>query len=546
MSSSPSTSLLRSTPPNQQALHPHTNRPGSSVGRTSSFLSQSGRSFTHAQLANMSPPVGSSPPVHSPNSPSSLSFTKQPIPRSLSGRPAYTTPSNSSPFIPGSLERDTQTPGTAGQSQVAKRYSLSLSQRPVRLGGSHSSGEGTSLPENPGSVGPTLLRRSSTRTSQESGLRYSTPAPGPDDEDIQAFLKTLDALPQPPSLAAQAIHASRSHLPSTSSSLSNPSVPPSPSPLHGSIGSPGQGTGAAAVPTGRAPMTRTQVDDALRRMAGSFNLNTSKLVESTVAADVGSSRQPSPSSASGSGSHVPSVGLLTASRPESAPRKVPPLDPETPRPGLRQQSSIKTGSPLASSPAQLPLPESPTPESKTKSPALGHPTARSLPGTGGGSLLEDVASPLPFAMPIGTAHLSPQTTGTSTATNESRASASRRGPVLLRGGFEGRATKASTSSSPSHSPIRDFARLGLNAGNRLGGATSARSDSTNLGYGFVRKSAAQHTAPSSFGGRVDGADDEEEERGRRNARRSEDDIGSKLDDEVPPRRKAGGALSGDW
>ena len=334
---SPSTSQLRQTPPV---------RPGSSIGRTSSFLSQSGRSFTHAQLANMSP----SPPVSSPISPSSLSFTKQPIPRPIGGTSPGTSP------------------------QMVKRLA---------------------------SQNSTLLRRTSTRTSQESGLRHSVA--GPDDDDIQSFLKTLDALPQPPIVAAQAVHASRSHLPSTSSSLSNPSIPPSPSPMHASVET-------------RAPMTRQQVDDALKRMAGSFNVS------------------PPP----------PSVGLLSASRPVTARR------PSTP---AQSEDRVEV----------LPGPRSlPTSEPPIKSPAIA-------------------------------ALLSPQTTGSSST------GSSRRRPVLLRGGFEPH-HRASTSSSPSHSPIRDFARLGLGTGN-----------------GQRRKAPGQRTAPSSFGA----AQELDEDRGRRRGPMSE-------------------------
>ncbi|ORX41078.1 autophagy-related protein 13-domain-containing protein [Kockovaella imperatae] len=331
---SPSTSQLRQTPPI---------RPGSSVGRNSSFLSQSGRSFTHAQLANMSP----SPPIPSPISPSSLSFTKQPIPRPVGATSPGTSP------------------------QVVKRLT---------------------------SQNSTLLRRTSTRTSQESGLRHSVA--GPDDDEIQSFLQSLDAIPQPSMIASQAVHASRSHLPSASSSVSVPSAPSSPAM---------QASGET-----RAPMTRQQVDDALKQMMGSFNVSPPR----------------------------PSLGLLSASRPIS---------------------SIRRPVTAAQSPPERPSDATPGP--------------RSLPG-----------SERPAKSPAITALLSPQTTGSS-------AGGSRRGPVLLRGGFEPH-FKTSTSSSPSHSPIRDFARLGL------GTTTGSRS----------RKTPGQRTAPSSFGGPVG---DNDEERGRR-------------------------------
>jgi len=571
MSSSPSTSLLRSTPPPNQLVgpSPQINRP-SSIGRTSSFLSQSGRSFTHAQIANMyadaSPPVtgamsseqilgGSSSPIYTPISPSSLSFTKQPILRSLSGRPPFAGPSNSSPFIPGSLERDTTTlysPSNAPP-QIIKRYSSSLSQRHGRSAGnaggmqavttgSQSSGEGTSLPSSVNAPGQTISRRVSTRMSQESGLRHSLegraqlPIPCPDDEDIQAFLKTLDALPQPPSLAAPAVQVSRSLLPSTSSSLSVPSIPQSPSPMHALGESPGG-------PSARIPMTRAQVDDTLKRMAGSFNLNTGKLVESAPVSRDPSQRVPS-STASSSGPL--SVGLLTASRPNSAPRRVSAAESDpSARPGFRRQTS--GGSPLATRPvsAQTRSQLAVSPLNPPRSDIIKPVVVRSLPGNPA-PLTED--SPLPLQS-AGLTALSPQTTGgTSIATNESTSTrTSRRGPVLLRGGFG----EQRPSLSPSHSPVRDLNRQRGTVDRRAEddsgiwhrpGATRATRAGAPIfaGYGAGRKLAGQSTAPSSLGG--DGESDQDgqsEERGRGREGRVTSEGGR----ESKARK---GSLGGDW
>lgn len=421
-STSPATSVLRSTPPAGQTTSIRPGLPHSgSIGRTSSFLSQSGRSFTHAQLANMYPSSGSPPitgamsghQLHqglSPTSPSSLSFSKQPVPRTVSGRSTYQTPPGSSPFIPGSLERDYTGPSPTGQTpHLIKRYSSSLSQRPARSPAPGSQGSPGEVPSLPGSVGGTmggLLRRTSTRVSTESGLRNSLDSGSrpaitvPDDDDIQAFLKTLDALPQPPSLAAQAAHSSRAYLPSTSSSLSVPSVPPSPSgaALQGSGGSPGQ---SGPIPN-RTPMTRAQVDDALRRMTGSFTQNT-RTFEASVSASASASASLSPSvsasqnelrgpqivsrdtstAASGStnvsgqpspspvspASATPAVGLLTASRPGSvmgighglSSRRAAPVSiPRRPSAGqagphsggtsLGRSASVKNSSPLSGAP----------------------------------------------------------------------------------------------------------------------------------------------------------------------------------------------------
>ncbi|WWC92193.1 uncharacterized protein L201_007147 [Kwoniella dendrophila CBS 6074] len=542
-SASPSTSLLRSTPPQAYVGSPvpttssarpviGNSRP-SSVGRTSSFLSQSGRSFTHAQLANMyagsaSPPVTgamsgvgvqipatSPPPGQSTISPSSLSFTKQPVPRSISGRPYYMTPSASSPFIPESLERESSLSSNTGPPGIIKRYSSSLSQRsgravsgpaggvsPHNTGGSQgsSAGEG-SLPSSSVAIGQSLLRRTSTR---ESGLRHSLEGPSisassrlpaPDEDDIQAFLKTLDALPQPPSLAAHAIQSSsRSHQPSTSSSLSAPSIPLTPSPLLTShSGSPSSGGGAAY--GGRVPMTRQQVDEELKRMAGSFSLNTppSFAPNSSSAIESGIS---SPARGSGSNSTNPSsIGLLSASRPSSASRRAIPIglsqNEQERRPSYRRQTSGEK-SPLGPgsssglnvlSPyySRSPATASPMTALKSADNLNQHPTsqltsgncaARSLPGRGRDVTVLDEehisSNPLRSAgMPSsssggvgGIGNLSPQTTGGTSNTNTNIDSVrSRRGPVLLRGGFGEPASnnsyRPSSYSSPSHSPVRD-------------------------------------------------------------------------------------------
>lgn len=547
MSSSPSTSLLRSTPPAGHGTPPLVHRPGSSVGRTSSFLSQSGRSFTHAQLANMSPPIDTG---LSPISPSSLSFTKQPVARSLSTRGPFIPPS-SSPIIPGSFERDSSPlqptssqPGSSGTGpQTIKRYSSSLSQRQSRLAGSGGSADApiqlASSP-GPGQSSQSLLRRTSTRTSQESGLRHSS-APAVQDADLNSFLSAIDHMPQPPTLAAHAVHASRSHLPSTSSSLSNPSASASPSPLQVSGHSPRSQAGQAV---SRVPLTKAAVDDQLKRMMGSFTLSASGIADSVGGLDVGPSRQRTPSVGSGTTSVNQSIGLLTASRPAAATRRVHSQGESPPQAFMRRQSSIGVGSPLAGSPSRVPLPESPNVDKRKITPT-GLSAARSLPGIGSSALAENIPLPTRTSNPP-TGALSPQTTGTSTATNESRAS-NRRGPVLLRGGFESRPPKSSVSSSPSHSPIRDFARLSIS--NRPPPSLASRGESMSLGYGYGRKTAGQRTAPSSFG--VPDLDGTSEEAGgspgsrgrRQSGRRSEGGMSPREDEEGEGNLKR---LGGDW
>ncbi|WVF67999.1 hypothetical protein IAT40_002761 [Kwoniella sp. CBS 6097] len=620
-SASPSASLLRSTPPQQyQSGAPiptastsvsarpviGSSRP-SSIGRTSSFLSQSGRSYTHAQIANMyagsaSPPVtgamsgigvqipASSPlPGQSPVSPSSLSFTKQPVPRSISGRPLYMTPSSSSPFIPGSLDKEPSSVSSAtGQPGIIKRYSSSLSQRSGRAitgtstgvaGSAIAGSQGSSVDGSP-SVGQSLLRRTSTR---ESGLRHSLEGPttgtgsgsssrlpAPDEDDIQAFLKTLDALPQPPSLAAQAAQTSRSHLPSTSSSLSNPSAgyQPSPSAASGS-GSPG------AAYHGRAPLTRQQVDDELRRLAGSFSLS------SQVFSGVESPPKSSRASASTSVSTGPSsIGLLSASRPSSAARRVSTSEAEQataqkPRPLYRRQTSggrsplgpggmasppglvagVSIGTDVAAGASPMKALRSADelgrhPGSRFNSSAAGTETsagratgsgagvaagagvgaARSLPGTGTTHPPLNEEEPLPLrsagagptqpGLPhsISAGVLSPQTTGGTTATNTDSVR-SRRGPVLLRGGFgdpSAAISRSSAASSPSHSPVRD---LGLGRGVGLGINRGAGGD--GQGQGQVQAGSSVPCRGSSISERLrSGTAGEDDENGNGNGNNS--------------------------
>lgn len=535
-SASPSTSYLRSSPSGAPIQAPGSStatRPSiahsGSVGRTSSFLSQSGRSFTHAQLANMQPssasppvtgamsrehlPLGASPDAaYGPVSPSSLSFSKQPLSRTSSGRPPLNPATGSSPFIPGSYERESGMPSPSAQQppHVIKRYS----SRGMRVGSQGSSGEAGSLP---GSSGNNLLRRTSTR---ESGLRHSLDAPRsaagtpdvvPDGDDIQDFLKTLEALPQPPSLASQ-----RARLPSTSSSVSNTSIPQLPSPLHTSTTSTSQ---QPLHTSGRAPTTRAQVDDHIRRMTGSFTANTRTLEQSSVMApssDVSrsqsqlllgsegpSSRQDiTPSNRSSSGG-TPSVGLLSASRPSPVPRRISPSmigsGPSVmPRPigvprqlssgsgpsSLGRSASVKKHSPLSGEPLSSPPPsadfmseahaepdQAAVETALPPSPPRPKGAARSLPA--GPAPLTD-NSPIPSRSQHPTGFLSPQPTGSATTRAESAGpgSAQRRGPVLLRGGFDSRSSSSSASASairagqqqrqsvsPSHSPIRDISRM---------------------------------------------------------------------------------------
>lgn len=190
LSSSPSASIMRSTPPpgTTNASRPITGASSkpSSLGRTSSYLSQSGRSFTQVQVAReSSSDAGASllPPT-SPLSPSSSSFTRQP---SFAYRQAS---SSTSPFIASSLERHDHigtppSPSSTAAPQMIKRYSSSFGHRQGRLAGSAgsgnsalpglkmgssagSSGEGANLPGS--GSGAVVTRRLSGRISTEGNL----------------------------------------------------------------------------------------------------------------------------------------------------------------------------------------------------------------------------------------------------------------------------------------------------------------------------------------------------------------------------------------
>ena len=448
-------------------------------------------------------PLGNSPQP-SLTSPTSLSFSKQPLPRTGSARQSSYT--GSSPFIPSSLERDTSMPppSSIGHQSIPKRYSSSLSTSQGQRARVSSYGSSGGEPGSAGGVhgqSQNLLRRSSTRMSTESGLRHSLENPDaqqltvPDNEDIQSFLKTLETLPQPPSLAVQ---ASRARIPSASSSLSNTSIPQSPA-LHQSN-----------LPPARAPVTRAQVDDAVRRMTGSFAINTKALEGSSIMPkSVSPGSGPSPAiSRAPSGS----VGLLSASRPSSTTaRRVSPASlAQGPgdigvSPGT---GSVKRNSPLSGAPFQQPppptpqadnrqavqtaLPPSPPPLAPTRSKSA----ARSLPA-GPGPVAD---SSIPGHPRSG--FLSPQPTG-STRTEGRPSSSQRRGPVLLRGGFEGRSQSNAgqrLSTSPSRSPIRDYSRLGAVSGFVLPATSGQESQAEAELIGWRRYRSEQRIAARVTGG----------------------------------------------
>ncbi|WVQ70579.1 hypothetical protein IAR50_000098 [Cryptococcus sp. DSM 104548] len=541
-SSSPSASLLRGTPP--QPYNPSgapipttsarpsitTARQSTSIGRTSSFLSQSGRSFTHAQLANMyagsaSPPVTGamsgihqppSPSAHqglwkgdSPISPSSLSFAKQPVPRRVStSRAGFTPGSMGSPFVPGSLEKDGGLSTSANPPYLIKRYSSSIASRPssvnqrTALPGSQGSGE--SLPSSYGAGGG--LRRSSTR---ESGLRHSLEPKREaaikvaDADDIQAFLRTLDSVPASSSRSQYGLPGGSAYT-SLGSSLSRGEAPISPL-AKSRRQSPSQ---FAPNGNGQVPKTRAWVDEELKKFAGQFD------TPGELPMGPGPSRNPSRgvtanSSARGSFSQGPGTpGLLSASRPNSAARKIPSGGGNAERdaelvfgsrrrtsggPSPLSQGLVAPGKSPLGSPRQIlgSVEEGHNPRRllSDKGEASSGQGARSLPD---GSLSTTARnrssdppprSAAPYGYPYPTPYppvssrpsdLSPQTTGSASTDSYTTASPAagagagrtpRRGPVLLKGGFGG----TSANNTPSHSPVRDRPRTGAPSSSGSGG-----------------------------------------------------------------------------
>ncbi|CAK9786582.1 hypothetical protein CC85DRAFT_283201 [Cutaneotrichosporon oleaginosum] len=426
----------------------------SSAGRQSSFLSQSGRSYSHAQMAHLhggasaSPPigpVGGSPP---PFVPTSLSFAKQALPRQTS----YGMHSTSSPFVPSSVERDSPLTAPA----LPKRYSSSLSHHRRSIGSSPQETHGL-----PSSVA--LARRPSTR---ESGLRHSLDEAAPDSDDVHAFLRALDSWTPPPSLAPRVSSTSMAQ-----SQPANPAVATTGATPSSGGRSPAMGSGSGSGVSGaRVPLTRAHVDDMLKRMAGSFGPTATGSPSAEPSRPPSS--QPTPSSrrdSSGSAEDqayqaagvrplpIGSGGGLTAQLPVTGSPRVTSLRNEaTGSPGQVPRGSVPRASgSLPRAPALASTPEEPPCVGAARSLPAGTAKTPSLPKIGGTT----PGSPFPSRQTPsnGAGLLSPQTTGGTT----------RRGPVLVRGGFgaPSASSKASTSSSsPSHSPVREYRyRSGLTA-----------------------------------------------------------------------------------
>ncbi|GMK54442.1 hypothetical protein CspeluHIS016_0110280 [Cutaneotrichosporon spelunceum] len=481
----------------------------STTGRQSSFLSQSGRSYSHAQMAYLQGGPSASPPIsHAegsppPFAPSSLSFAKQALPR----QSPYGIHSTSSPFVPSSIERDSPLTGPG----FPKRYSSSLSHHRQSIGSSPQETHGL-----PSSV--TLTRRLSTR---ESGFRRSLDEAPADSDDVHAFLRALDSWTPPLSLAPRSSSASLPQSQPGNPALTTTAATP------GSGGrSPITGSGSGSSVSGiRVPLTRTHVDDMLKRMAGSFGPTVT--APENLDRSRPSSSQPTPLSRPGSNGsaenqayHATGMrplpiggGALGSHRPVSSSPRVASLRSEvagSPSSLTRVGSVPRASGSLPRAPALASTPEEPPCFGAARSLPAGPAKAPGLPKIGGTTPCSPFTSRLSPGNGIGL--VSPQITG-----------GTRRGPVLVRGGFgaPSASSKTSTSSSsPSHSPVREYryrsgltaerersererdgglAAIGLPPGYAIGGTSGTSGLFSTFSNGGARGgSCTRRTAPSSL------------------------------------------------
>lgn len=315
---SPSGSAYRSSPL-AAGIRPSTSiegRPGgpASFTRPSSMLSQSGRSFTQmyesrprlqslltsggaSQQAVASTSTAAAGSPGSYRAPSSLSpISSSSLQRAALGvRPPLAATGSPTPPILEAREEMSNFQQGAAAPQMIKRYSSSFGQRSRLASGSL--GAASPAAHSPGrsSGDPGSLLTDSAITSHYGSLRRtasrnSSGLVGPaasrsggggigggqgsvitahDSDDINRFLRTLESLPRPSSIAAT---GGISPFP--------PAVPFSPSPSSPSASSPRQApSDSPSGPSDPSPRssgqlrkrwTRGQVDDALRKMADSF------------------------------------------------------------------------------------------------------------------------------------------------------------------------------------------------------------------------------------------------------------------------------------
>ncbi|KAJ9125692.1 hypothetical protein QFC22_000655 [Naganishia vaughanmartiniae] len=450
----------------------------SSYQRPSSYLSHSGRSFTQiGQPAVPGTSYGASDTTRprlqsllsshsgmaaSPQTPPFLgsggsrpsSFSFSPTTGHLANPPARSSSTRAinhhavdtgTPPIPETHESgdDTDDPGGNGGATAApgtsfgagsrnlRRYSSSFGQhqqvqqqqrKSTPLGGGSTTSSG-----DPGSlmfIGSESRRTSARGSFDSMGMRRPSvtsltriqAAPPPSDaDDIHAFLRTLDMLANPTSSTSNT---------SDSLSASRPR-----SGVETGKEQPSSGTSSVY----RKPMTKSQVDDALRRMAGSYT------PPFPLPSTSGTSLSPRLPPVFRSPGTQPSLPSTTLDRPFGTP-------PQASLP--RHSSSVKSSSPLAGEPIRAHRVRSSLDTTASRSESTSAASAAS-------STHDQVVEPLTFGKTRG-GHAEK-------LSDDGGRGESRRGTVLMRGGF-GQFDRplssrdlpcgASSGSAPSVGPTR--------------------------------------------------------------------------------------------
>ncbi|KAJ9109357.1 hypothetical protein QFC21_000687 [Naganishia friedmannii] len=433
-------------------------RPSSSYQRPSSYLSHSGRSFTqigggptpaaapgtsygasetsrprlqsllssHSATAGQSP--GTPPFLGSGGSrPSSFSFSPtttyltNAAARSSSTRAInHHAPDTGTPPIPETHESgdDTDVPGDVGGTAAApgtsfgagsrsiKRYSSSFgqqqqpqTQQQQQRRGTPFGGGSTTSSGDPGSlmfVGSESRRTSARGSFDSMGMRkpsvtsltrvHAPPTPA-DADDIHAFLRTLDLMAHPTSSTSD-----------TSDSLS------ASRPRSGvETGKEQSSSGTSSVY--RKPLTKSQVDDALKRMAGSYT------PPFPLPSTSGTSLSPRLPPVFRSPGAQPSLPSTTLDRPFGTP-------PQASLP--RHSSNVKSSSPLAGEPIRAHRVRSSLDTTASRSESTSAASAAS-------STRDQIVEPLTFGKTRG---------GYADKSSEDGGRGeSRRVTVLMRGGF---------------------------------------------------------------------------------------------------------------
>ncbi|KAI5451895.1 autophagy protein 13 [Naganishia albida] len=443
--------------------------PGNSYERPSSlhrnsYLSQSGRSFTHITTAGgaspgysgesrprlqsllSSPAMGATSGVSaSPGTPPSLGYLGR-ASTSFSPSTSHSRPSSLGRGLPSNLHGaaagsptppipethesgdDNEVPSPSiASSRNMRRYSSSFGQQTQQQrrtstwlghGSATSSGEPGSLvfgasSRGDGSAGESRrtsgsgfgMRRSSV-TSLSRGHIKPTQA---EADDLHEFLRLLETAPPPGNTLWDPVESE----PSSQGRTGTKTTPDPP------LGSSMSSTAL------RKPMTKSQVDEALRRMAGSYT-------------------PPFPPPSAGTSPRIPLM-RPTVSPPVALERPIV----TSPQAILqRHSSSVKSSSPLAGEPIRAHRIRSSldTPASQTTTSQSGSTSASAA-----SSVHEQVVEPLTFGKTRSSMRPEQPCEESDGARGESTDREKRRGTVLLRGGFGQFAQSSPTTRE--HSPL---------------------------------------------------------------------------------------------